>query len=58
MEKFNLQPDEILFIGDSEYDSQAAVRAKTKFIAFKNPGLAADFNVDSMDEIARILQIN
>ncbi len=58
MEKFHLHSDEILFIGDSEYDSQAAARAKSKFVAFKNPALTADFNVDHMDEIAGILQIN
>ncbi len=58
MEKFNLQPDEILFIGDSEYDCQAAASAKSKFVAFKNSALTADFNVNSMDEIAGILQIN
>ena len=58
IEKFNLQPDEILFIGDSEYDCQAAARAKSKFVAFKNSALTADFNVNSMDEIAGILQIN
>jgi len=58
MEKFNLHSNEILFIGDSEYDSQAAARAKSKFVAFKNPALTADFNVDHMDEIAGILQIN
>ena len=58
MEKCDLKPFEILFIGDSDYDRQAAVNAKVWFAAFKNPGLKADFNVDSMDEIARILQIN
>lgn len=58
MAKFELKPDEILFIGDSDYDRQAAVSAKVRFAAFKNPELKADFNVDSMDEVARILQIN
>ncbi|MCK5162722.1 MAG: HAD-IA family hydrolase [Desulfobacula sp.] len=58
MEKFDLTPNEILFVGDSDYDRQAAVRAKVWFAAFKNPVLKADFNVDSMDEIARVLQIN
>ena len=58
MEKFVLKPDEILFVGDSDYDRLAAARAKVRFAAFKNPELEADFNVDSMDEIARILQIN
>jgi HAD superfamily hydrolase (TIGR01509 family) len=58
METFNLKPDEILFVGDSDYDRQAAVNAKVWFAAFKNSELSADFNVDSMGEIAKILQIN
>ncbi len=58
MEKFQLNPDELFFIGDSQYDGQAAERAKVRFAAFKNSDMKADFNVDSMDEIARILHIN
>lgn len=58
MKKYRLKPDEILFIGDSEYDRQAAVSAKVRFAAFKNPGLKADVNVNSMNEIAGILQID
>jgi len=58
MEKFRLKSDEILFVGDSDYDRLAAQRAKVGFAAFKNPKLKADYNFDSMDEIAIILQIN
>ena len=58
MEKFDLHSDEILFIGDSDYDRQAAASAGVKFTGFKNPALTADFNVNSMNEIAGILQIN
>jgi len=58
MEKLDLKPDEIFFIGDSEYDRQAAASAGVKFAGFKNISLTADFNVNSMDEIAGILQIN
>ncbi len=58
MDRFRLKPIEILFVGDSEYDRQAAVNAGTRFAAFKNPGLKADFNVESMGEIAGILKIN
>ncbi len=58
MEFFTLKPEQILFVGDSDYDQQAADTAKVGFIAFKNPRLSADFHVDSMDEIAGILQIN
>ncbi len=58
MERIGLQADEILFVGDSDYDRQAAASAKVKFTAFKHPELKADFNVDSMDDIAMVLQIN
>nr|NJM04118.1 HAD family hydrolase [Desulfobacula sp.] len=58
MDKCGLQSREILFIGDSEYDRQAAVAAGVWFAGFKNSGLEADANVRSMDEIAGILQIN
>ncbi len=57
MEKYQLKPDEILFIGDSEYDRQAAIAAKVWFAAFKSPGLKADVNVMSMAEIEGILQL-
>jgi phosphoglycolate phosphatase len=55
MDEYSLKPDEVLFIGDTEYDSRAAAGAKTFFIAFKNNELEADYNVESMDEIARLL---
>ena len=58
MEKFELKPDEIFFIGDSDYDQKAAVRAKVRFAAFKNPDLKAEFYLESMDDIAEIFQIN
>ena len=58
MDQLNLEPEQLLFVGDSDYDRQAAVSAKVGFVAFKNSKLKADWNVDSMDEIARILMIN
>lgn len=58
MEEFGLQPDEIFFIGDSDFDRQAAQSANVWFAAFKSPDLKADLNVNSMDEIAEVLKIN
>ncbi len=57
MNKLQLNPDEVVFIGDSQYDQIAAQAAKVNFISFKNPKLIADYHVDSMNEIATILQI-
>ncbi len=58
MARFSLHPDQILFIGDSLYDQQAARAAGTTFAAFKNPGLEADFHARAMQDISRVLQIN
>lgn len=58
MEQFDLTPDQILFIGDSDYDQRAAAAAKVMFAAFKSKKLHADFHLDHMDQVAGILQIN
>ena len=58
MAAFDLDPRQIIFIGDSEYDQKAARSAGTWFVAFKQPGLAADFYVNAMDDILDVLQIN
>ncbi|OQY01569.1 MAG: haloacid dehalogenase [Desulfobacteraceae bacterium 4572_130] len=55
--KFNLKPDEILFIGDSKYDELAGLRAGTFFAAFKNSSLKADFYIDNLTGIQEILTI-
>jgi len=58
MARFSLLPDQILFVGDSVYDQQAARAAGTVFAAFKKPGLEADIHAQAMQDISRVLQIN
>lgn len=58
MNHFDIKKDEILFIGDSEYDELAASNAGTLFAAFKNSSLKADFHFESMNQIGEILGIN
>ncbi len=58
IDELKLNPDEIFFIGDSQYDGQAAKSARVRFAAFKNQDMEADFNINSMDEIEKILKIN
>jgi HAD superfamily hydrolase (TIGR01509 family) len=55
---FDLDPEELIFIGDSVYDGRAAQAAGIWFVAFKNPALSAHAHVDTMDEIQGILEIN
>lgn len=57
MDAFSLKPSEVLFIGDSSFDQEAAQSAGTMFVAFKNKDLPADYHGDSMMDIENILQL-
>jgi len=58
MARFSLQPDQVLFIGDSMYDQQAARAAGTVFAAFRQPKLDADLHARTMADIAIALGIS
>ena len=45
--KWQLAPDQVAFVGDSDTDSHAARGAGVPFIAYGNPGLAADWHASS-----------
>jgi HAD superfamily hydrolase (TIGR01509 family) len=57
MARFSLHPDQVLFIGDSMYDQQAARAAGTVFAAFRQPELNADLHARAMADIAAALGI-
>ncbi|MDT8378491.1 MAG: HAD-IA family hydrolase [Desulfotignum sp.] len=57
MTRFSLQPNQVLFIGDSTYDQQAARAAGTVFAAFSQPQLEADLHAQVMADIASALGI-
>ena len=58
MAAYGLSPDQIVFIGDSEYDEQAARAAGTWFVAFKQPRLSAPVHVGSMSDLGKLLKVN
>jgi phosphoglycolate phosphatase-like HAD superfamily hydrolase len=55
MERFRAIPDEVLYIGDSRTDEQAAMGAGVVFAAYRNPTLAARYHVRDLCEIKTIL---
>lgn len=57
MDRFSLDPDQILFIGDSMYDQQAAGAVGTVFVAFRQSQLDADLHVQAMADIAFALGV-
>jgi len=46
IQKFNLNKEEVVFIGDSEVDQQTAKSAGIKFISYKNREIANDAFID------------
>ena len=56
-EHFNIVPTEVLYIGDSTTDEQAALQAGVVFIAFDNRALEADYHITALKEIEKILKI-
>ena len=52
---FRAAPSEVVYIGDSILDQQAARAAGTQFIAFDNPNLEADRHITSFKELFYLL---
>ena len=48
-------PAEVMYIGDSVLDQQAAQAAGTQFVAFDNPALEADKHITSLKELFYLL---
>jgi len=55
LEYFNIQPDQLIYIGDSRLDEIAAKAASIPLIAYKNSSLTADYYINSLKELENIL---
>jgi phosphoglycolate phosphatase len=52
---FHLNPDQAFYVGDSAVDYETSKGAGVVFIAYKNRELEADFHVNSLMDIARVV---
>lgn len=57
IDHFNIKPNEMLYIGDSTTDEQAALKAEVVFVAYDNKALQADYYISDLKEIEKILKI-
>jgi HAD superfamily hydrolase (TIGR01549 family) len=55
LERFQISPEQCLYVGDSLVDYETAKAAGTPFIAYKNRDLEADYHVDHLMDIAGLL---
>jgi len=54
---FDIEPDQLLYVGDSELDQIAAEAAGAILVAYKNPSLRSGFHITSLKEMERILEL-
>jgi HAD superfamily hydrolase (TIGR01549 family) len=52
---FSVKSENMIYIGDSSLDEQAAAKADIFFTSFRNPELSADFYAEEMMEIKDLL---
>jgi HAD superfamily hydrolase (TIGR01549 family) len=55
LDHFKLSPRELLYVGDSQLDEQAARSADVPLVAYRNRDLAADYHIESLKELPAIL---
>ncbi len=55
LEHFNIEPGQLIYIGDSKLDELAAKAAGIPLIAYKNRSLDADLYINSLKELENIL---
>ena len=55
LQHFRVQPDEVIYVGDSNVDEMAANSAGVRLIAFRNPALSSAYHIDSLQELEAML---
>jgi phosphoglycolate phosphatase len=52
---FSVVPEAVVYVGDSAVDEMAAKAAGVRFVAYRNPDLAADYHIRSLAEVADLV---
>lgn len=54
---FDINPENLIYIGDSALDEQAAKAAGVCFVGYNNTAMSADFHIKSLQEMESIIGI-
>jgi phosphoglycolate phosphatase len=57
LNRFKIAPAQLLYIGDSDLDAQAAQAARVPFAAYRNADLSADVHIQSLQQVEEILRL-
>ncbi len=55
LEIFKIGAEEAVYIGDTKMDELASRAAGVPFVAYRNPGLSADFHVEALSQVTEVL---
>ena len=56
LEHFQAAPQEMLYVGDSSLDAQAARAAGVRFVAYQNPDIPGDHHIQQLSELDAIIK--
>ena len=57
LDHFGLAAHQIIYIGDSQVDEQAARAAGIPLVAYRNRELSSDYHIDSLKELEELLDV-
>ncbi len=55
LDHFGAAADETVYFGDTVVDQEVSVRSNVTFVAYRNPGLGAQYHVRTMQEVLLLL---
>ena len=57
LDYFDIASHQVLYVGDSEVDAEAARAAKIPFVAFCNKALSTPFHIENLKQLEEILEV-
>ena len=57
LDYFDIEAHQVLYIGDSQVDAEAAQAAKIPFVAFRNRMLPTEYHIENLKQLEEILEV-
>jgi HAD superfamily hydrolase (TIGR01549 family) len=57
LDYFDIESHQVLYIGDSQVDAEAARAAKIPFVAFRNEALQTEYHIENLKQLEEILEV-
>ena len=57
LDYFDIEPPQVVYVGDSQVDAEAARAAKIPFVAFCNKALSTEYHIENLKQLEEILEV-